>query len=486
MTGFILLFTVACLGGVIATVGDRIGMKVGKARLSLFNLRPRQTATVISVATGMVASFSTLLLMIALDGQLRRGLFDLDEIQEDLAIAQSDLEETRAERDEVEQTLEEATEQQAEARSRLLEINESLQTAIAREEDTLDRLLATESQLGSVSEQAVALRGEINDLRNERQALVNEQAQVLEQIALRDQEIDQRNQEIQQRNRQLAERSEQLAETNAEIGERDRRIAQRDQEIAEREARLEELQTQQAFLSEEIRNLETEFQGLRQGNVAIGRNQTLALTLTRTNSEEAARRAVDDALAQANRLVAQAILPGIDAVDSVAIRVDPDTVQQVVSAITDQQNYVIRVSSSANYIVGEPCVNDALTQGGEPCLDINLDYAINEVRYQPGETLARTNVSRNVGTEALIEKFTLLRATAEFQARRNGIIRYQPIIAGGRSDIVLGFLSQVQTANIPLEIQAIISQPVLTTGPVYVDLAAVQDGEVLFRTRSDN
>lgn len=486
MTGFILLFTVACLGGVIATVGDRIGMKVGKSRLSLFNLRPRQTATVVSVATGMVASFSTLLLMIALDSQLRKGLFDLDEIQEDLAIAQSDLEntqsdleDTRAERDEVEQTLEESTALQREAQSRLIEINESLQTAIAREEDTLDRLLSTESQLGSVSEQAVSLRDEINTLRTERQALVAEQAQVLQQITQRDNEIAQRNQ-------QLAERSEELAATNAEIGERDQQIAQRDQEIAEREARLSDLQTQQAFLAEEIRNLESEFQGLRQGNVAIGRNQTLALTITRADSEAAARRAVDDALSTANRLVAQTVLPGIDTIDSAAIRVDPDSIEQVVSAIADAQNYVIRVSSAANYIVGEPCVNAALTLGGKPCIDINVDYAINEVRYQPGDVLSSARIENGIRNERLIERFTILRATAEFQARRNGIIRYQPIIAGGLSDPVLEFLNQVQNFNGPLDIQTVVSQPVLTIGPVYLDLVAVSDGEVVFRTRSNN
>ncbi|MFK8181785.1 MAG: DUF3084 domain-containing protein [Phormidesmis sp.] len=479
MTGFVLLFAVACLGGVIATVGDRIGMKVGKSRLSLFNLRPRQTATVVSVATGMVASFSTLMLMIALDSQLRKGLFELDEIQDNLALAQSDLEETREQRDQVEQTLEESTLLKEEAQSRLLEINESLQTAISREEDTLERLLATESQLGSVSEQAIALRDEINSLRSERQSLVEEQAQVLAQITQRDEEIAQRSQ-------QLAERNEQLAATNAEIGVRDRQIAQRDQEIAEREARLEDLQTQQAFLSEEIENLESEFQGLRQGNVAIGRNQTLALTIARTDSEEAARRAVDDALNTANRLAAQTILPGIDAIDSAAIRVDPDTVQAVVNAITDQQTYVIRVSSAANYIVGEPCVNAALTQGREPCLDINLDYAINEVRYQPGDVLASARISSSVNNEALIERFTLLRATAEFQARRNGVIRYRPIIAGGLSDPVLDFLNQVQNFSGPLEIQAVVSQPILTTGPVYLDLAAVSNGETLFRTRTGN
>jgi uncharacterized protein (DUF3084 family) len=477
MTGFVLLFAVACLGGVIATVGDRIGMKVGKSRLSLFNLRPRQTATLVSVATGMVASFSTLMLMIALDDQLRKGLFQLDDIQEELAVAQGDLESTQDEKDAVEANLKESKLLQKEAQARLIETNESLETAVAREEETLSRLLDTQSQLDSVSDQASSLRGEIGNLRSEREALVAEQAQVRSQIAERDQEIAQRNQQLNQRNQELGRR-------NTELAQRDQEIAQRDQEIAERESRLKDLQTQQAFLTEEIKRLEEQFQGLRLGNVALGRNQTLALTITRTDSIEAAQRAVDDALATANRYAAQTILPGIDSVDALAIRFDPDVVQQIVESITDRQNYVIRVSSAANYIVGEPCVNAALTQGADPCLQVNIDAAVNEVRYQPGDTLASVRAEGGLSDEVLIEQFAILRGTAEFNARRNGIIRYQPIVANGFSEPVLDFLAQVQNYDGELQIQAIASQPILTTGPLYLDLAAFDlNGRLLFRTR---
>jgi uncharacterized protein (DUF3084 family) len=477
MTGFVLIFAVACLGGVIATVGDRIGMKVGKSRLSLFNLRPRQTATLVSVATGMVASFSTLMLLIALDDQLRKGLFDLKDIQADLAAAQGDLESTQTEKNDVEKTLKKSTQLQKEAQSRLMETNESLETAVAREEETLSRLLDTQSQLSDVSEQATSLRDEINSLRSERQALVEEQATVRAQIAQRDSQIAERNQ-------QLSERSEELSQVNAELAGRDSQIAERDREIAERESRLDELQTQQAFLSEEIKGLEAEFQGLRLGNVAIGRNETLALTITRADSEAAAQDAVEDALSSANRFVARTILPGIESVDNVAIRFDPLVVDEIVRSITDRQNYVIRVSSVANYIVGEPCVNAALTQGGDPCLQVNIAAVINEVRFQAGEVLASAPIEANISNEALIEHFSLLRNTAEFQARRNGIIGYQPIIANGLSDPVLDFLGQVQRYGSPLEIQAIASQPVLTTGPVYLDLVAVENGQVLFRTQN--
>ncbi|MEO0517983.1 MAG: DUF3084 domain-containing protein [Cyanobacteria bacterium P01_A01_bin.116] len=476
MTGFVLLFAVACLGGVIATVGDRIGMKVGKSRLSLFNLRPRQTATLVSVATGMVASFSTLMLLIALDDQLRKGLFQLDEIQDELSLAQADLESTRSEKDTVEKNLSEAIELQEEAQFRLFETNESLETAIAREEETLVNLLETQEQLGSVSEQAGNLRDEIGGLRSERQALVEQQAIVREQIAERDQEIAQRNEQLSQRDSEIEQR-------NQDLGERDRQIAQRDDEIAQREEQLEALETQKAFIDQEIARLDQEFTTLRRGNVAIGRNETLALTITRVDSKRTARRAVEDALNQANLFIVQKILPGTDAVNNLAIFVPKSIVDSIVESITDSRNYVIRVSSAANYIVGEPCVNAAITQGAQPCLQVDVAAAINEVRFEAGETLAAVNVEEvGIRSEALVERYAILRATAEFQARRNGIIGYEPVIAGGRPEPLFEFLAQVKNYGQPVEMRAIASQPILTTGPVTLDLIAVKNDQVLFGT----
>jgi len=48
-TGYILIIAILVLGGVIATVGDRIGTRVGKKRLSLFNLRPKNTAVLVTI-----------------------------------------------------------------------------------------------------------------------------------------------------------------------------------------------------------------------------------------------------------------------------------------------------------------------------------------------------------------------------------------------------------------------------------------------------
>ena len=78
MSGWLLIIALLLLGGVLSTLGDRLGSRVGKARLSLFNMRPRRTAVLITVLTGSLISALSLGLMLLVSRQLRVGLFELD------------------------------------------------------------------------------------------------------------------------------------------------------------------------------------------------------------------------------------------------------------------------------------------------------------------------------------------------------------------------------------------------------------------------
>lgn len=102
MTGWLLILTLLVLGGVLSTLGDRLGSRVGKARLSLFQLRPRRTAVLITVLTGSLISAISLGLMLLVSERLRTGLFELDRLEERLAnsrrlLASSQVELNRAE-----------------------------------------------------------------------------------------------------------------------------------------------------------------------------------------------------------------------------------------------------------------------------------------------------------------------------------------------------------------------------------------------------
>ena len=95
MTGWLLILTLLVLGGVLSTLGDRLGTRVGKARLSLLGLRPRRTAVVITVITGGLISALSLGLMLLVSRQLRVGLFELDGLQAKLRSSRQELKSSR-------------------------------------------------------------------------------------------------------------------------------------------------------------------------------------------------------------------------------------------------------------------------------------------------------------------------------------------------------------------------------------------------------
>ncbi len=101
-TGYILIAAILILGGVIATVGDRIGTRVGKARLSLFNLRPKNTAVLVTIFTGGLISASTLGILFAADEGLRKGVFELEDIQKDLRQKREQLKTAETQKSQVE------------------------------------------------------------------------------------------------------------------------------------------------------------------------------------------------------------------------------------------------------------------------------------------------------------------------------------------------------------------------------------------------
>jgi uncharacterized protein (DUF3084 family) len=462
-SGYVLILAVLLLGGVIATLGDRIGMRVGKARLTLFNLRPRQTATVVSVFTGSLISASTLGLLFAVSEQLRTGVFELQQIQDDLAQTRQELQEAEQERSTVEETLETARQEQAEAQDQLQQINQSLQTAIQRQTETEAQLEGTRSRLTAVSQEAAQLQGEISQLQQERQALVQEQSRVQAQIEARDQEIARRDQEIDQRNQE---------------------IAQREREIAERNQRLEQLASEQTQLSTQISRLEQEAEGLRSGDVALGRNQSMLFPrIVQLNPSDLpqARQVVEALLQEANQVAIQRILPGTVNIDDQVIEFDPAEANQMVNQLAEGRPYILRVISNANYFVGESCV----IQGLDPCISVTLDATLNQRLFEAGDVLATVNVEDGQFTDrGLFERYVQLITTVRSRARQAGILAESFQVADDTPQTLGQFLEQVRDYGEPLEIRAVAATPILTSSSFRIDLEAVQRGRVLFSTRT--
>ena len=80
------------LGGAVAFVGDRIGHRIGKKRLTFFGLRPRYTAIAITVLSGAMISVFTGLILFSISADVRIALFGLDKLKEDIRDKTNELE----------------------------------------------------------------------------------------------------------------------------------------------------------------------------------------------------------------------------------------------------------------------------------------------------------------------------------------------------------------------------------------------------------
>ncbi|MEH2174608.1 DUF3084 domain-containing protein [Nostoc sp.] len=494
-TGYILIAAILILGGVIATVGDRIGTRVGKARLSLFKLRPKNTAVLVTIFTGGLISASTLGILFAADEGLRKGVFELEDIQTDLRQKREQLKTAETQKSQVEGELNQARIAQAKAQQDLQAINQSLQAANAKQRETqaqLNRTISQQAQtqtqlqrtqgqldrvvtqyqkaiaeLQSVYDQRKELQAAVELLKTERQRLYAEAKKAIDEaktaIEKRDRELANRQEAIEARDRKIAQLDQLIQKRNVEV-------AAREQVIAKRESRLKELEAQQEELEQEVARLEKYYQSyrdLRLGKLALVRGQVLSAAVIRVTQPAAARQAVVQLLQEANRNANLELSePGANPANVELLRVTQDRVDQLSKQIEDGKEYVVRIFSAGNYVRGEKQI------------EFFADTAQNQLVFSGGAVLATTTAdSKTMTSYQLQQRLEILISASQFRARNAGIVENVQV-----EGTFLRFVTQLRQYNQPLEIKAIAAEDTYTAGPLRVKLVAIVNGKIIFST----
>ncbi len=78
--GLSVILVLMAMGGLIAFLGDRIGSKVGKKRLTVFGLRPKYSSVIITIVSGTLISCLTVATMAVLNENVRVALFGLSKL----------------------------------------------------------------------------------------------------------------------------------------------------------------------------------------------------------------------------------------------------------------------------------------------------------------------------------------------------------------------------------------------------------------------
>ena len=186
MSGYLLILAVIFLGGAIATIGDRLGSRVGKARLSLFKMRPKQTAVLVTILTGSVISSLTLGILLATSRELRDGLIRIDEISKRSRQAQAELKDAISQKQSAETELEEAQDNLDTVVSRLRTVRGFLRESVKKQKvsetklkELQTRFDQAQSKLRQTEQQTRGLRAQLSQLEQTSRQLKQEQADLI-------------------------------------------------------------------------------------------------------------------------------------------------------------------------------------------------------------------------------------------------------------------------------------------------------------------
>jgi uncharacterized protein (DUF3084 family) len=408
VSGWLLILALLVLGGVLSTLGDRLGSKVGKARLSLFNLRPRKTAVVITALTGALISAVSLGLMLLVSERLRVGLFELDQLQARLVNSRSALERSRAElgslRGELESSRAEVTRAER-GRSQAQRGRQQAETARGR---AAAQLRSAEGRLGE-------LRRSLQPLQEQRARLEQQQARLR------------------------------------------RDVKGRDAEIRRTEAELRRVRERIAAGARELKDLETNVIALRRGDVVIASGEPLATAKVKLERANQARSVIDALLQQANLTAFQRLLPG-QKVDRQVLLVPRTDIERLEVLIRKPGTWVVSVRSAANVLRGEGRVVAF------------PDVRPNRRVVQRGELLARTGLDGDERSpEVVRSRLNLLLAAAFARAQRQGTL-VDGVQFDGASFNAMGRELAERPAGQTVSLEAFAARDADTPEPIVVEL----------------
>ena len=192
MSGILLIAVLVITGGAIAFIGDRLGTKIGKKRLSIFGLRPRHTSIIITIFTGIVITTLTFGVMAAASENVRTALFGLEELNRTMQ----------------------------ETKNNLLHTQADLDAAKSEQERTDAALQQSKADVTRLNEQQKTLEEEASRL----QAGIAELEGAKAELTARNEELSGNNQKLLADNTNLTADNENLTADNKKLEERTRQL----------------------------------------------------------------------------------------------------------------------------------------------------------------------------------------------------------------------------------------------------------------------
>ena len=310
MEGIYLILVMIITGGAIAFIGDKLGTKIGKKRLSIFGLRPRHTSMVVTVATGCLITGLSIGFMALISDNVRTALFGMEELRQTMDA-------TLAELDDATENLFKAQEEFEKANTNLRESKEEI-LALKKEQEEL--------------------RAESDRLKegNERLEATNSE------LTAQNDNLSSTNATLEADNKKLGDFNITLTADNAKLTSHNEKLSSDNEKLTADNSELEERN----------KNLREGIIAIREGDITLRAGEILSSGIIKggRNAEEIA--------ADINALAEQAtqnLIQRFGGDEDNSVWIYQPELQRIIDEIeSNERDMVLRIKAAGNMVRGEP------------------------------------------------------------------------------------------------------------------------------------
>lgn len=408
MYGLTLIAVLAIMGGIIAYIGDKLGTKVGKRKLTIFGLRPKHTSIVVTIVTGILIAATTLGILTLSSRDVRTALFGMEALKTELTALSSEVT---------------VKNNELEVSRTALEAKTAEYTALsAKVKDTADKLVAISREL----DDAVAER--------DRTAAALSKVQADYTQAQGD-----------------------LGKAKQAISDLQATKQQLDAKVTALNASKTSLQSDVDRLNELAANLKKGIQYVREGVVVFRAGQEITTTVLKGGqSLEDTKNALAGVIYRTNQSVASKF--GIDKDLEVLwiSRSDFDEATQMLA--NTPEDVIVRITSVGNTIYGEPVIG-------------RIDLFPNRLVFAEGTTIYSEviNAGNAAASEEAVLRF-LQKVNAE--AIKEGILPdpLQGTVGSISGSQLFDTINKVKRYGGKVELIAVTKEDIYTVGPLNIEI----------------
>lgn len=417
MYGFALIAILAVMGGAIAYIGDRIGMKVGRKRLSIFGLRPKYTSIIVTIITGVVVAASTLVVLSIVSNDVRTALFRMKEIQVALAQTRTSLNEAmsdlntikteydsvKAEYDRVKADYDNVVSQRDAAVAEKEKAEAERARALAEYEKAKQDFDRVSKEYAEISEEYQAARSRLEEAQK---SLSSAEAKIAE--------LTRTKKSLDEEVARLTQQRDGLEKQKSDL-EKQRSALVR--EVADLQNKVDTLQSQVGILEKQVTNLETQRDALvsilentKVSDVVLKAKEIiLATVIDASQPDDKVWADLQAFLLKANDKLLKKGLKTKESDDEAFYPVNPNFQEAVQKLNEADGRVVVRLVSMTNTWRGEPAYG---------WLEVLEDKRI----YEAGDVIAQRVIDSSRGPDAVQEELLSLLVDVRLAAVEKGMV----------------------------------------------------------------